>query len=202
MRFQRSYSSRTRNGPKVQMPSPPGTHGFLYYRPPPPWAHDLAGEIRFRITKDSNPSSFATGRDLFVQGIPWTVALIFNTPTSAAFRDVLLRDGLLTEDQICRLERLEPRHSSLTAKSRLVHSIGQPFALPINTSWNAWKSARYFVPGIMDGRDVLEKFDIISLAGAQWGYGDGTDGAKVFSKDGAYVVLPSDRSKHCSYCAR
>ncbi|EKM60274.1 uncharacterized protein PHACADRAFT_179643 [Phanerochaete carnosa HHB-10118-sp] len=193
--WKRSYYCYRRNYLQVYTPFPPGTHSFFYYRAPPPWAHDLAGEIRFRITKDSDPSSFAGEHHLLVQGMPWIVTLLFNTPYSAAFHSVLLRDGLLSEDQIRRLGRLEPWRSTLTARARLIHSIGQPFALPVSTNRNTYRYARYFVPSIVDSKDVLEKYDLMSSRGSQWGYNTGQDEARVFSKDDAYVVSLSDQSK-------
>ncbi|EKM60298.1 uncharacterized protein PHACADRAFT_246161 [Phanerochaete carnosa HHB-10118-sp] len=190
MLWRRRYLSYRRNGSQDSVPSPPGTHGFFYYCAPPSWAHDLAGEIRFRTTKDSDPSSFASGHDLLVQGMPWTVTLFFNTSVSAAFLNILQRDGLLSEDQIRRLGRLEPWRSPLTAKSRLIHSIGQPFAIPISANPNRCKFSRtrYLVPGIMDGRDVLESFHVFSRTRSQWGYDAGPDGTKVFSKDAIAIV--------------
>ncbi|EKM60288.1 uncharacterized protein PHACADRAFT_189422 [Phanerochaete carnosa HHB-10118-sp] len=202
-RWQRQFLCLTTNGSKIYAPSPPGTHGFFYYRTPPPWAHDLAGEIRFRITKDSDPSTFASGYDLLVKGMPWAVTLLFNSSISAGFRNAVLHDGLLSEDQIHRMERLEPWRCKLTAKSRLLHSIGQPFALPISTDSKVRKSSLYFVPGITDDKDVLENLHIVSHSGYQWGYNTGTDGVKTFSRDAIAIVHlepwihPHDRKRRC-----
>ncbi|EKM60300.1 uncharacterized protein PHACADRAFT_179653 [Phanerochaete carnosa HHB-10118-sp] len=182
--WQRKFWSFAKDGTQVHARSPPGTHGFFYYRAPPPWA----GEIRFRITKDRNPSSFPSGHDFLLRGMPWAVTLLFATPVSAFFHNILLRDGLLSEGQIRRLESLEPWQSRLAAKSHLVHSIGQPFALPLGVNRSTSTCSRHIVPGIVDSRDVLERFEFRSVAGSLWGYDAGPNETRVFSKNAIAIV--------------
>lgn len=102
------------------IPFPEGTRGFLYYLPPgseslttdrddtgrtsdielSPFESvehdpDAVGRVLFRITDNTDPSSFAAGRDLMQPGgiTPW-----YAVPRkgSGAWR-LLLRDGLVTD---------------------------------------------------------------------------------------------------------
>jgi hypothetical protein len=51
---------------RLSVPFPTGTHGFLYA------AED--GALRFRVTKDTDPSSFSSGHDLIrPNGQLWTL---------------------------------------------------------------------------------------------------------------------------------
>ncbi|KAG6917286.1 hypothetical protein DXG01_003127 [Tephrocybe rancida] len=101
--------------PRGKFPS--GTQGFLY------WHHDVrlpptTGEVRFRVTADSNPASFEQGTDLMgPQGIlPWSLnilRLVF-VPRYAAFVRLAVADGYL------------PPHFLAHARKWLVTRISQP----------------------------------------------------------------------------
>ncbi|KAG6917289.1 hypothetical protein DXG01_003130 [Tephrocybe rancida] len=77
---------------------PSGTKGFLY------WHHDVrlpptTGQVRFRVTADSNPASFEQGTDLMgPQGIlPWSLNILrlAVVPRYAAFVRLAIADGYL-----------------------------------------------------------------------------------------------------------
>ena len=77
---------------------PTNTTGFLYYHIPS-YTPPLAGEVRFRITPSSDPSSFAMGSDLLMRhGIPWRIPLLYVAGRDI-FKDLhalLIRDGFIT----------------------------------------------------------------------------------------------------------
>ncbi|KAJ7882287.1 hypothetical protein B0H13DRAFT_928553 [Mycena leptocephala] len=80
--------------------------GFLYYHKGPQ-AAPLEGSIRFRITPNRAPSSFALGQDLLWQsGLPWHITLPQVALQNAfiQFRDQLLSECLVTEEELsqCR----------------------------------------------------------------------------------------------------
>lgn len=50
---------------------PLGTHGFIYYYRGD-LAHPAGAQVRFRVTANDRPESFATGHDLLLpNGLPW-----------------------------------------------------------------------------------------------------------------------------------
>ncbi|TFY62781.1 hypothetical protein EVG20_g6577 [Dentipellis fragilis] len=127
-------------------PFPPGTHGFFYYRPTSPTrASDNpdgrpengtgpgVGELRFRVTQSSDPASFAEGHDLrHTDGLPWSVPSerIATNPAAGYLRAILLRDGLISEEQLER-EREHVRRRGVSSHGvvsrRIVSGLGQPF---------------------------------------------------------------------------
>ena len=148
---------------------PEKTRGFLYYRAPPCWAHDLAGDIRFRVTLDEDPARFRDGHDLVVKGVPWIIPLLPCTPLSAAFHGVLLRDGSLTPDQVRRLQRFPSYHRG-DARRRLINSVGQPFIMWINPDKKADSRISQWVLGNEDGEDVMERLLLHAHPGTRWAY--------------------------------
>lgn len=132
------------------LPFPAGTHGFLYYRPPNNPAptrktqpldksdvkslsdtrqdrdgphHDHVGGVYFRITKDNDPASFASGKDLMQRDgdVPWyTVPRLTST-----WWQLLLEDKSVTPS------------TKRTGHARLIKSIisniGDPFLLDLST---------------------------------------------------------------------
>ncbi|KAJ7082629.1 hypothetical protein B0H15DRAFT_952345 [Mycena belliarum] len=86
------------------IPFPDDTHGFIYYCSQP-HINPMAGSVRFRVTQDNAPSSFARGHDLLtVDGAPWQMILpqIACRPSWAWIASHLLRDGLVTDDLLSR----------------------------------------------------------------------------------------------------
>ncbi|THH20870.1 hypothetical protein EW146_g535 [Bondarzewia mesenterica] len=82
------------------VPFPPGTHGFLYYSAPAD--ESGTGQIRFRITKDPNPSSFVEGHDLTdPSGVPWCLApQLLRSPSSHSLIQLLVKQNLIPKDSI------------------------------------------------------------------------------------------------------
>ncbi|EIM83388.1 uncharacterized protein STEHIDRAFT_159969 [Stereum hirsutum FP-91666 SS1] len=97
------YTTHGKPPRKFEVPFPEGTHGFLYYRPTnllSPTRNTQpsdgpAGQVYFRITKDNDPASFASGRDLMQRNgdVPWYI--VPKAKTTALWR-LLLKDGLVT----------------------------------------------------------------------------------------------------------
>ncbi|OBZ74624.1 hypothetical protein A0H81_05071 [Grifola frondosa] len=108
---------------------PPGTHGFLYYWSPP--RVPLAGAVRFRITKDSEPESFDQGSDLRVRNgtLPWQIPLLVAAAPSAQYRHLskmLQRDGLVSPALLEQCRELTREHG-VNVQSTLLCAFGQPF---------------------------------------------------------------------------
>lgn len=80
-------------------PFPPETDGFFYY-----WANPespVDGQIRFRVTRDSDPSSFAAGFDLLgVDGLAWGITLfqVLNIGQYSPLGELLLKENLVTKE--------------------------------------------------------------------------------------------------------
>ena len=113
------------------LPFPAGTQGFLYFRPQPSrrW---FASEVRFRMTRDESPSSFASGRDLnFPDFTPWCLPIvtIALNSTHSGLRHLLLRDGLIGDSILEQCATLQSkRNARLKTGGRLIHSFGQLFS--------------------------------------------------------------------------
>lgn len=116
-------------------PFPTGTHGFLYFVPPPKNV-PMASEIRLRITTSHDPASFAEGRDLLLPNhTPWCIPLlnVARIPSSAGLKELLLRDGLTTTPILERCASIRAQGSRIST-SRFIHSFGQNFALDFDKS--------------------------------------------------------------------
>ncbi|KAJ7082626.1 hypothetical protein B0H15DRAFT_852158 [Mycena belliarum] len=88
----------------LYIPFPDDTHGFVYYHSQP-HISPLAGSVRFRVTQDNAPSSFAHGHDLLSpSGAPWQTLLpqIACRPTFKWLASYLIRDGLVAEELLSR----------------------------------------------------------------------------------------------------
>ena len=119
---------RTSDASMVQFP--PDTAGFLYYHAPPPGAPDIVGELRFRVTNNSDPSSFAQGHDLLFKGFNWSLPIMPAVRFMRVVRQLLLKDGLITEDVIARLKRLDAGQGrTIDTKSTVIYAHKQPFPL-------------------------------------------------------------------------
>ncbi|KAJ7150505.1 hypothetical protein C8R43DRAFT_1005984 [Mycena crocata] len=87
-------------GKLSEKPFPADSQGFLYYNSQSPVVLD--GSLRFRITSDSNPSSFHCGRDLLLpSGFPWQISLLQLAchKEYTVIRQQLLHECLITEEQ-------------------------------------------------------------------------------------------------------
>jgi hypothetical protein len=120
--------------PRVAFPDE--TQGFLYYVPGPAHA-PIAGEVRFRITSSSDPGSFADGRDLLMPDMPepWTIPLlnVLATEKYQHLREVLIsRDGSASAELLACAQ--QHKGTLVTQKSRVIHSLGQPFIQDLSAS--------------------------------------------------------------------
>ncbi|OJT04383.1 hypothetical protein TRAPUB_4898 [Trametes pubescens] len=106
--------------------------GFLYYWSPPSHITPLAGEVRFRQTASSDPSSFAQGKGYHLRlGMPWSIPLfkISFVEGSRPWRDVLLRDGLVSVET---MKSAQHKRRQWTKLHRVVHSLYQPFVISLS----------------------------------------------------------------------
>ncbi|TFY62776.1 hypothetical protein EVG20_g6580 [Dentipellis fragilis] len=123
---------------------PPDTRGFFYYHPtstprvsddpngrPEDGLRVLVGELRFRLTRTNDPACFAEGQDLrHTDGLPWSVPFerIATSPAAHDLRAILLRDGLISEEQLeGEREHVRMRRSGLSSR-RVMSSLGEPFS--------------------------------------------------------------------------
>lgn len=150
--------------PYVAGPFPAGTSGFLYLHKPPAWAPQIAYELRFRVTKSSNPTSFSAGHDLQYEGLPWSVPLLYHTAIKApAVRTLLNSDRLMTEPQILEVERLSNKLVPREAQSAwpLLYAMNQPFRLNFDLPYNALVTVtRSSNPGENQPKHLLSKLSV------------------------------------------
>lgn len=102
---------------------------FFYFVPAPHPSVHLASEVRFRITRDHDPSSFQGGSDLLLPNMtPWRIPLVVLARRSrySGLRHLLLQDGLTTTLSLSHCAALG---YSIGPKSHVIHSLGQLFAL-------------------------------------------------------------------------
>lgn len=100
---------------------PENTRGFLYYHIPSGQL-PISGELRFRITPDSNPASFEEGYDLArADGFYWRVQL-FKMPEE--LRNLALRDGLIIPSDVAERKRLV---QGKRVNRIFLHYLEQPF---------------------------------------------------------------------------
>ncbi|KAJ6518572.1 hypothetical protein DFH09DRAFT_1098400 [Mycena vulgaris] len=88
------YTYATPGGPTRRIGFPHGTRGFLYYHHSDPPAGPLEGCLRFRITSDNSPASFAHGQDFLGRsGLPWKILLakLFRRASAIRPRTTLFR---------------------------------------------------------------------------------------------------------------
>ncbi|KAI0919811.1 hypothetical protein AcV5_001779 [Taiwanofungus camphoratus] len=116
--------------PTAVLPFPQGTDGFLYYYSNPRLS-PMLGEIRFRITPSSSPKSFDEGADLLLpRGSPWCIPflILVTAKKYQKLREVLLRDGLITNDLVDQCARVIQQTDFLvTRHHRYIHSLKYPF---------------------------------------------------------------------------
>ena len=177
---------------------PPATSGFFYYHSPPPGAPDIAGDIRFRVTNDRDPSSFTGGTDLMIHGLPWLIPLVPNSEVSHRFLPSLRRDSLLTNDQVRRIERFSTERP-IYRREQPIYAFGQPCRLQISGRQSMEREAviekEYLMFGIVDGEDRLERALLHKVPLTEWGYEQPGQPPRVFSAPG---TLPYSRDLPCS----
>lgn len=127
---------------------PPETAGFLYYSVPPV-GHPLCGEVRFRITKNQDPRSFADGVDLLLPtSRPWAIPLSF-VARCTAYQAIamLLKQQNLVEPS--HLEYLRDRAPSPSRDSAILHSLGQHFYHDLSCAFTTvWVSSGNAIHGV------------------------------------------------------
>ncbi|KAJ7232035.1 hypothetical protein B0H12DRAFT_1239752 [Mycena haematopus] len=105
---------------------PPRTAGYFYFHRPE-GLPSAAGAIRFRITS-VNPANFSKGHDLLrPDGVPWEVTLPTIAKTRPVLRDLILRDGLVTEAELDECLKMFPFHRA--GPQTLIYRFDQPFSL-------------------------------------------------------------------------
>ncbi|TFY75134.1 hypothetical protein EWM64_g8878 [Hericium alpestre] len=107
---------------------PPDTHGFLYFHPD---AHNpLQSQIRFRVTRDRNPTrSFSSGHDLtYGSGFTWHIPLVI-AAKNPNLRDLLVRDGLIDDVLLAELQARPPSDLDSHRLKRAMSVLDQPFIL-------------------------------------------------------------------------
>ncbi|KAI0636051.1 hypothetical protein C8Q77DRAFT_1101092 [Trametes polyzona] len=84
------------------IPFPENTQGFFYFAPHA--EHDIAGEIRFRITKSRSPDSFQEGEDLLAPNalLPWRMPVLRMLDSRRAHYFKPIVDLLVRERHILR----------------------------------------------------------------------------------------------------
>jgi hypothetical protein len=115
---------------------PEETQGFLYYAPGPAYA-PIAGEVRFRTTTGPDPADFARGRDLLLPNmpVPWSIPLLnmLATEKYQHLREVLISlDGSASAELVACAQ--QHKGTLVTQKSRVIHSLGQPFIQDLSAS--------------------------------------------------------------------
>lgn len=115
----------------AHIPFPAGTAGFFYFHRPA-GAPPAAGEVRFRITRDADPGSFAAGADLRVHGLPWAMDVYPPVQNVRAVFPLLLADGLLAPRELARIEAMAAARPLGHRLARLVYAFGEPFAVRLD----------------------------------------------------------------------
>ncbi|KAJ7607611.1 hypothetical protein DFH06DRAFT_1486465 [Mycena polygramma] len=118
----------------ARLPFPDNTYGFLYSHRHP-HAASLEGSIRLRVTPSGAPSSFFSGQDLCLpSGIPWRIILpqIALRKDLAHIRDQLLRENLVTLEQLSRCRRLFAKSTHIFPPTTIFR-LDQDFPLELST---------------------------------------------------------------------
>ncbi|KAI0364170.1 hypothetical protein BV20DRAFT_974758 [Pilatotrama ljubarskyi] len=114
---------------------PQHLQGFLYYWRPPRGVTPLAGEFRFRVTSDDDPSSWRLGKPYFVRhGLPWRLSLlkIAWRPSYEPLRRKLLEEGLVDEGTMNLAQELGQKYNLWRESKLIVHSFFQPFLIDLS----------------------------------------------------------------------
>jgi hypothetical protein len=110
---------------------PGQTHGFFYYVPGPAHA-PVAGEVRFRITPDADPGSFADGHDLVFPDspAPWRVPLVSIIQSKRSYNHMyerLCKDGIISKDLAAEVREHKSSSTRRKRTTPILHSLSQPF---------------------------------------------------------------------------
>ncbi|KAJ7458590.1 hypothetical protein FB451DRAFT_581593 [Mycena latifolia] len=132
-----TYGYRSQN---TRIPFPANTRGFLYYRSGHPLA-PLSGSIRFRLTLDDSPSSFARGTDLMgPSGFPWRILLaqVACRRSYTWIAEQLVHENLVTQQQLsqCRdlfgqKNRIFPEYTLFHLDSAFLVNFSSPVTLTV-----------------------------------------------------------------------
>ncbi|KZT00117.1 uncharacterized protein LAESUDRAFT_573698 [Laetiporus sulphureus 93-53] len=123
-----TYQWQEMTSQAVDNPFPQGTTGFLYYQSST-YRPALSGEIRFRLATDPSKEAFAGGLDLSRPNtLPWGISLlnIAVNPRHLIFRQLLLRDKLVTEELMERAASIAPSPEEVEGLN-LIDSVCDPF---------------------------------------------------------------------------
>ncbi|KAG6856860.1 hypothetical protein H0H87_012677 [Tephrocybe sp. NHM501043] len=148
------------------VPFPPNTRGFLYYhtyRNLPP----TCGEIRFRLTVDSNPGNFADGTDLIgCDAIPWSISsLTLSLSSYANARKQLEDDRLISKSLSNNMDTLRGTFKVTKSYPREMYYLEQPFMFDMN-----WALARFKLVTATEVRPMqLQKLFVDQREGGKLG---------------------------------
>lgn len=124
--------------------------GFLYLHKTA-GAPDAAAEVRFRVTQDSDPKSFATRNDLIFNGVPWSKPMV--RLFLSCYDHLLSHEGLLSRE-------IEEIRQCLQFMQRVpvVSAMRQPFLLE-----SATHSKHIEIIGIENGETKLEYLTVLRV---------------------------------------
>lgn len=165
------------SGNGIWTPFPEGTQGFLYFFKPP-YAPAHVGQVRFRITKSADPASFASGQDLHDPEIKlpfhWPLGTIVANSGQQFLTSILLRDGLVTEEDLKQAEKL------LSGKRNRYHRVVYAYQQPFYVNFGA-KRLKFHVVGNLNGQSVVEEAEL-------HGPGTNADRYGYYPFSGAYSI--------------
>ncbi|KAJ6469012.1 hypothetical protein C8R47DRAFT_1150898 [Mycena vitilis] len=115
------------------IPFPPDTRGFLYYRSPPHQS-PLAGGIRFRVAEQPDKAGFLAGHDLMMaHGLPWHIPIweLLERRRFASIAKILAADGFTPSlfKESCAALNVERDSVFITA-------LGEPWAVDWSTEFS------------------------------------------------------------------
>ncbi|KAJ7631969.1 hypothetical protein DFH06DRAFT_1223346 [Mycena polygramma] len=123
------------------IPFPPDSRGFLYYRSPPHQS-PLAGGIRFRVAEQPDKAGFLAGHDLMMaHGLPWHIPVweLLERRQFASIAKILAADGFAPPlfKEACAALNVERDSVFITA-------LGEPWAVDWSTEFSRVYFARPF----------------------------------------------------------
>ncbi|KAJ7630015.1 hypothetical protein DFH06DRAFT_1337937 [Mycena polygramma] len=123
------------------IPFPPDSRGFLYYRSPPHQS-PLAGGIRFRVADQPDKAGFLAGHDLMMaHGLPWHIPIweLLERRQFARIVKILTADGFAPPlfKEACAALNVERDSVFITA-------LGEPWAVDWSTEFSRVYFARPF----------------------------------------------------------